>query len=65
VSRKIPTIIEPYENAASLRSAVMALKENVEMLTGQRGTIDDVAVTWGDLIRLGLIKQDQVPKDVG
>jgi hypothetical protein len=65
VSRKLPTIPEPYENLPSLRVATMALKEGVEMLSGQRGDADDCAVTWGDLIRLGLIKQDQVPKDVG
>lgn len=65
MSRKFPTIPEPYETISSIRVATQAIKEGVEMLSGQRGDADDCAVTWGDLIRLGLIKKDQVPKDVG
>lgn len=63
--RQIATVPEPYENLHSLLTAVRALKELAEGLTGQRGTLDDRAVTWGDLVQLGLIKPDQVPKDVG
>jgi len=42
----------------------MAMKEAVESLSGQRGGPDDVAVTWGDLLDLGLISIDQVPQDI-
>jgi hypothetical protein len=54
-------IPEPFENLPSLRAAVLATKEMVETLSGQRGRVDDMAVTWGDLLRLGLVKKDQFP----
>jgi hypothetical protein len=54
-------IPEPFENMHSLRNSVLANKEVVETLSGQRGHILDCAVTWGDLLDLGLIKKDQVP----
>ncbi len=57
-------IPEPYETTASLRATAMATKEAVEILLGQRGNVLDEAITWGDLLALGIIKQDQVPKDV-
>lgn len=59
------TIPEPYEDVASLRATAMANKELTEMLAGQRGQPLDAAVTWGDLLRMGLIKQEQVPTDIG
>jgi hypothetical protein len=44
------TIPEPYEDVKSLRASVMALKELVEELTGQRGVNrDSEAVTFADL----------------
>lgn len=59
------TIPEPNENLASLRSVAIATKELVEVLAGQRGRNNSAAVTWGDLVALGLIQQDQVPRDIG
>jgi hypothetical protein len=59
------TIPEPYTNVDSLRATAMATKELVETLAGQRGHPNTVAVTWGDLLSLGLIKPEQVPKDIG
>lgn len=59
------TIPEPYENVASLRATALATKELVEGLAGQRGGPVDIAVTWADLIDLGLIKQEQVPHEIG
>ena len=66
-ARRIPqaTIPEPYADVGSLRATAMATKELVETLAGQRGDATDVAVTWGDLIRLGMISRDRVPKDIG
>jgi hypothetical protein len=58
------TIPEPYTTLDSLHATAMATKELVESLAGQRGSVDDVAVTWGDLIRLGLIKPEQVDPGV-
>lgn len=59
------TIPEPYETVQSLRAVALVTKEACETLMGQRGSPIDVAVTWGDLINLGLIKKEQVPPDVG
>jgi hypothetical protein len=63
VSRKA-SIPEPFESLGSLRQTAMATKEGLEMLQGVRGTADDCAVTWGDLLRLGIVKKDQVPDNV-
>lgn len=41
--------------------ALRAMKENLEILTGQRGSRLASAVTWQDLVDLGLITADQVP----
>jgi hypothetical protein len=59
------TIPEPYTDLGSLRATAMATKQLVEALAGQRGTVDDIAITWGDLLRLGVIKPDQVPSWIG
>lgn len=59
------TIPEPYNDVDSLRAAVMAIKELVEMLAGQRGDPLNVAVTWDDLVKLSLVKPGRVPKDIG
>jgi hypothetical protein len=56
------TIPVPYEDVRSLRSTVMAMKERVEVISGQRGTdMLGSAVTWEDLVSLKLIKPSQVP----
>ena len=59
------TIPEPYENMGALRATAAATKELVEGLAGQRGGPTDIAVTWADLIDLGLIKEEQVPEEFG
>lgn len=63
-SPKFPVIPEPFANTQALYGSVMAMKEGVEMLSGQRGDAKDCAVTWGDLVRLGIVKPDQVPPHV-
>ena len=55
------TIPVAYEDVKSLRATVMAMKELLEDLAGQRGAESDTAVTWGDLVDLNLIKSTQVP----
>jgi hypothetical protein len=64
-SRTQATIPDPHENLASLRAVAVATKELVETLAGQRGQAYTAAVTWADLVKLGLIKQDQIPRDIG
>jgi len=58
----IPT---PYEDTKALYRTVMAMKELVECLAGQRGSLGDVAVTWQDLIDHGVIKPEQAPAALG
>jgi hypothetical protein len=48
-----PAIADPTTDPASLREAVMALKETVEILTRQRGGGSAAAVTWAELEALG------------
>lgn len=59
------TIPQPVAEVRSLYVAALATKELVETLAGQRGTAYDAAVTWEDLMRLGLITRDQIPRDIG
>jgi hypothetical protein len=61
----LPAIPDPTTDPHSLRNTAMATKELVETLAGFRGKATDVAVTWGDLVRLGLIAVDRIPKDIG
>lgn len=66
MSRRRPqqTIPDPLTTLVSLQASVAAMKELVESMAGQRGGLDDICVTWQELIDLGLIKEDQVPVDV-
>jgi len=63
--RTMATIPNPQDNVPSLRATAEAMKELVEVLTGQRGRPGSAAVTWDDLVRLGLIVPDQIPRDIG
>lgn len=58
-------IPEPLQDVVSLRATAFALKEGYEVLAGIRGDAESAAVTWRDLIQLGLVRADQVPNDVG
>lgn len=63
--RQLVGINHPELSLNSVQVTALQLKEAVEMLQGQRGSAYDCAVTWGDLLVLGLIKEDQIPHDVG
>lgn len=68
MSKKRPvqvTIPEPYENLASLRATALSNKELTEMLAGQRGNALDAAVTWQDLVDLGLVIPAEIPEGIG
>lgn len=58
-------IPQPFQNIASLQTTTQVLMEIVEQLAGQRRDVLSAAVTWGDLLELGLITQDQVPVTLG
>ena len=60
--RKYPSIPEPVAEPKSLQVSVIALKEGFELLSGQRNDPDRRAVTWDDLLRLGLIEQGDIPR---
>lgn len=59
------TIPQPAPDVHSLLATVLALKELVETLAGQRGAPSDAAATWGDLEFAGVVQPEQVPTDLG
>lgn len=59
------TIPEPVEDVRSLRATAVATKELVETLAGQRGNPMDAAVTWRDLVDLGLVIPAEIPEGIG
>jgi hypothetical protein len=59
---KYPVIPDPTTDPNALRVTAMALKEGQEILTKQRGDRTLAAVTWQDLLRLGLITSNQLPR---
>lgn len=58
---KYPSIPAPSQDIRSIQATVIALKEAVELLTGQRQNVNP-PVTWDDLVRLGVIEQGDVPR---
>lgn len=62
MAQKYPAIPDPILDLNSVREATAALKEGQEILTRIRGDRSLSAVTWQDLLALGLIKPDQIPK---
>jgi hypothetical protein len=62
MAQKYPAISDPITNIESLRSTASQLKEGAEIMQGIRGDRTLAAVTWQDLLRLGLITSDQLPK---
>lgn len=59
---KYPAIPEPTVDPVSLRESAMATKQAFEILTGARGGKPNAAVTWQDLLDLGLVTKLQVPR---
>jgi hypothetical protein len=63
--RSQATIPFPTASVESLRECALSNKELTEVLAGQRGSPLDAAVTWGDLVEIGVVKPEQVPRDIG
>lgn len=61
MAAKYPSIPEPTTDPVSLRDSVLALKQAFEIHSHQRGVAAQAAVTWEDLVALGLITAAQVP----
>jgi hypothetical protein len=57
-------IPEPMLSLPSHQETLTAIKDAVEVLTRQRKVeqVRSSAVTWNDLLALGLVQEDQVPK---
>jgi hypothetical protein len=60
-AKKYPAIPEPDTSPVALRSSILSLKEGQEVLIGVRGDRKFSAVTWSDLVDLGLIKASDIP----
>lgn len=62
--RRFSGIPDPTKDINALYQTVLAMKENIELIMGER-TDPNVAVTkavtWGDLFELGLIEEGQLP----
>lgn len=61
MSAKYTSIPDPTNDPISLRNSVVALKQAFEQLSRQRKNVPNAAVTWQDLVDLGLIKASQIP----
>ncbi len=61
-TKAFPSIPQPKPEMQSMHSAMLALKEAVEVMTNQRGSAGSSVVTWDHLVSLGLIDQSQIPK---
>lgn len=48
-------------NIQSLLNHATATKQAIDVLTGQTRNRGATAVTWDDLVALGLITEDQIP----
>lgn len=57
-----PSIPEPRPEPNVLAECMRAVKQIAEVLTRQRGKPAQSAVTWQDLVDLGLITADRIPK---
>lgn len=62
MAAKYPSVPSPQADLVALRATCEALKEAVEMLTLQRGNHLNGAITWQDLIDLGVALPTQVPR---
>lgn len=62
MSNKYPAIPEPRPDVPAIYDTLVAVKQTVEMLAGVRGVRRDDPVTWGELVTLGIIAEDQIPK---
>jgi len=60
-SNSYKAIPDPLPELNSLRETCLAMKESIEVLTRQRRPVLAGAVTWEDLVELGLITSASVP----
>jgi hypothetical protein len=62
--KRIPGIPDPARSVDGMFETLLTMKQAVETLAGQRrGSRAQSAVTWQDLVDLGLIEELQIPTD--
>lgn len=62
--KRLPGIPDPARSVDGMFETVTTMKQAVETLAGQRrGSRGESAVTWQDLVDLGLIEVLQIPTD--
>lgn len=59
--RDYTSIPIPIANVHSLTESVSAVKQTIDVLVGNTRNKNATAVTWDDLVALGLITADQIP----
>ena len=63
-NKRIPGIPEPARSVDGMFETVVTMKQAVETLAGQRRqSRGESAVTWNDLVDLGLITALQIPRE--
>lgn len=60
-SKFFSSVPEPVATVDSHQATLQSLKANVEILTQQRKPKSSAAVTWQDLVDLGLIQASKIP----
>jgi hypothetical protein len=60
-----PSIPNPTSAPNGTIDSVLAVKQTIEILTNVSGDVLDSAVTWRQLVALGVIAPTAVPKRVG
>lgn len=55
------SIPEPQKNINSMFETILALKQQVEILSGQKGPRAARAPSYQELVDMGLIQSDQIP----
>lgn len=62
--KRLPGIPDPSRSVDGLFDTITTMKQAVETLGGQRiGSRAESAVTWQDLVDLGLIEALQIPRE--
>jgi hypothetical protein len=62
--KRLPGIPDPARSIDGMFETVTTMKQAVETLAGQRrGSRAESAVTWQDLVDLGLIEALQIPNE--
>jgi len=62
---RLPQIPEPNTTIPSLHTTALALKSAVDVISGAVGPKEQRAVTFVDLVNMGLITMDQIPEKFG